>query len=156
MIRVLFHLVDPGENDEEFHPIATYMPLIRMLIDDVVRAFDLDGLLLVDLTADGLGANLRFEGIDWHRFESLADAEAMYPDATWVYFEQGGQPLSSFIHPAGDVIYAFGPDTVGIALEAGRTYVDIDAVGQWGLYAAVAATVAFAHRAWQTSEQARR
>jgi hypothetical protein len=143
---VLFHLVDPGEIKEEFSPIETYLPLIQMMWLDVVDGFGLDGLLVVDQTSGKAARSLNFEGLKWSRFDSLADAEAANRDTRWVYFEQGGQPLTDFVHPEGDVIYAFGPDTVGLAHEPGKTYVEIPTVRPNAFFSPLAAAIVFADR----------
>lgn len=143
---VLFHLVDPGEIDQEFSPIETYVPLIQMMWLDVVHGFGLDGLLVVDQTSSKVARSLNFEGLKWSRFDSLVDAEAANRDARWVYFEQGGQPLTDFVHPEGAVIYAFGPDTVGLAHEPGKTYVEIPTVRPWAFFSPLAAAIVFADR----------
>ncbi|MDP8904458.1 MAG: hypothetical protein M3N29_03955 [Chloroflexota bacterium] len=147
---MLFHLVDAEETDDELSPIETYLPLIQMMWLDVVYAFGLDGLLVVDQTDRKVARSLHFEGLDCSRFDSLADAEAANPDARWVYFEQGGQPLTEFVHPEGDVIYAFGPDTVGLAHEPGKTYVEIPTVRPWGFFSPLAAAIVFADRLMRT------
>lgn len=146
MIRVLFHLVDYDSREEGLEPLPVYLPLIMMLWDDVVRNYHLDGLIVIDQTEARLAADLTFADYEFDRFESLAEAEAAFGDAQWVYFEHGGQPLSDFEHPAGDAVYAFGPDTVGLPLEPGRTHVEIPTLGRIGFMSPVAASIAFHDR----------
>jgi hypothetical protein len=59
----------------------------------------------------------------------------------WIYFEQGGEPLETFVHPDDNVIYAFGPDSTGFTLEAGKRYLEIQMPRPLGLFSLQAATV---------------
>jgi hypothetical protein len=82
-----------------------------------------DALLVVDTTARQRSAGAAKEGgpVPLIRFKSLEDAEAASRAATWIYLEEGGQPLAAFPDPAGDVVYAVGPNSVGFAIVPGRT-----------------------------------
>lgn len=77
----------------------------------------------------------------WKRFASLAEAEAAYRAATWVYFEHGGQRLHTFEHPTGDAIYAFGPDSTRFEREPGKMYVEIPTAPRYGFFSSMAAAL---------------
>lgn len=146
MLRVLVHLIDIDEIEAGLVPTPEYALLVSGLWGDLMEAFALDELLIVDATTEQLAAGMAAEQARWRRFESLAEAEATYSDATWVYFEQGGQRLDTFDHPTGDVIYAFGPDSTGFAHESMKTYVEIPTARPHGLFSATAAAIALYDR----------
>jgi hypothetical protein len=147
MLRVLLHLVDEEEPDVALYgTVAKHFLLISMLWDDLVQNFALDELLIVDETTAKLAALVPAGHTGWRRFESLAEAEAAYRDATWVYFEHGGERLDRFEHPTGNVIYAFGPDSTGFVREPGKTYVEIPTVRRHGFFSPIAASIALYDR----------
>ena len=146
MVRVLFHLVDVDETDVGLFPIATHIPLIVMLWDDLLQNFAVAELLIVDQTSEKVGASVAAEHPQWRIFERLSQAEAAFPAATWVYFEHGGQPLDGFDHPGGDVVYAFGPDSTGFELMPGKTHVEIPTARPYGFFSPLAAAIALYDR----------
>ncbi len=136
-VGLLFHL-----EDDEVLTDAVLQELLA-LWEETLDAFAVNRVLVVDRTRNGLAADFRPTSghLSWSRFALLQEAEAAYPDAVWVYFEQGGEPLDAFEHPQDNVIYAFGPDSTGFALEPGKRYLEIRTPHPIGLWSLQAATV---------------
>jgi hypothetical protein len=134
---VLFHLDDEEGLTEEV------LSQLLVLWDETLDAFAVDRVMVVDLTRSSVAAHFQPKAgrREWARFGSLEEAEAAYPDAVWIYFELGGEPLDRFEHPDDGAIYVFGPNSTGLALEPGKRYVEIPMPRPTGLFSLQAASI---------------
>lgn len=134
MIGVLFYFEDTNKNvysgaDFGFH-----------LWRETVKSIGCNYFGMIDITRNNAGAEFanNDEEIAYERFTSLEDAIAAHPNVTFVGLETQDvlqsmqQPivyLKDYVHPADNVIYVVGPDSIGINTHIpGMTWVTIPAL----------------------------
>ncbi len=117
---------------------------------DLTLAFGFDELLCVDPN--------RYEVMPGRaqRFASVADINAAYPSAMWVFAEEQADvpagatavSLDTFTHPTGDAIYCFGGNELGIrgAATIPGDWVYVPTVGSRSLWNIVAGALVLSSR----------
>ena len=120
------------------------------------RSFEFDRQLVIDRTNLACFSPAVDHDHPAEVFKGFNEVTAAYPDARYIMVErQAPDPIvptliDDFEHPAGDVIYCFGPDGGGLEglkpPNADWIVVPMSDQTRWGMWAILAATLVMADR----------
>jgi len=140
MIAVVFFFEDVTANIASGIPEATVERWVYS-----AKFLGADKLIMIDKTTFRIGQYYRHADseIEFERFERLEEAEAVHPDAAWVFLENkkaldaagvSCTRMDKFAHPVGDTIYVVGADSGSHDIVTGREegiWINIPAPDMW-------------------------